>query len=186
PGAAPPRLLVVARWPVGGIHTHLATNYRAVAAAGYACTFVGPADRSLDGLREGVGHLPGAELVGVRVRGRRCRLWSAVRTLLSRGRFAPVHSHGMTAAAHTSLGNLGLGVPHVVTLHEPLRDGQFPGLSGRLKRWLLGRAVGGADVVVTVSDDARANLLRHLPALRAQAARVHVVPNGIDAIRYTD
>jgi glycosyltransferase involved in cell wall biosynthesis len=179
------RLLVVARWPVGGIRTHLGYNYPFLAAAGYRCTFVGPADGSLDTLRAGLAG-PDADFVAVPVRGRRCRLWSAVRALLRGGAFDLVHSHGLTAAAHVAVANLGHGAPHVVTLHEPLRAGQFPGAAGRLRRWALGRALARADAVVTVSDDARANLLEHLAPLRRRPGRLHTLPNGIDAARYED
>jgi glycosyltransferase involved in cell wall biosynthesis len=177
-------VLVVARWPVGGIRTHLGYNYPAVAAAGYACTFVGPADGSLDTLRADLGGLPGAEFVGVPVKGRRCRLRAAARTLLRSGAFRLVHSHGLTAAVQVVLANLGLGVPHLATLHEPLRPDQFLGLSGRLKRWLLGRALCRPRALITVSADARANLLEYFPPLRRQADRLHTLPNGIDASRY--
>ena len=52
-----------------------------------------------------------------------------VRGLLREGRFGLLHSHGITAAAHAALANLGVGVPHVATLHEPLRANQFPRLA---------------------------------------------------------
>jgi glycosyltransferase involved in cell wall biosynthesis len=182
-GQGPPRVLVVARWPVGGIRTHLLANYAALAAAGYRFTFVGPDDASLFSLRAGFGDVQEAGFVGVPVAGRRCRLWPSLRRLLRSGRFALLHAHGVTAAAHATLANLGLGVPHVVTLHEPLRAGQFAGWRGRLRRWALGRALRRADAIVTVSDDARDNLLETLAALRPRADRVRTFPNGI-APRY--
>jgi glycosyltransferase involved in cell wall biosynthesis len=185
PSATPdPRLLDVVRWPVGGIRTHLQHNYPVAAGGGYRFTFVGPADGSLGALRD---HLPGlddAEFVGVPVQGRRCPIWRVVRPLLRSGRFALVHSHGLTAAAHATLAGLGTGVPHVVTLHEPLRPSQFPGLRGRVKRWLLGRALRRADRVITVSEDARANLLEYFPRLRRREERLLTLANGIDARRY--
>jgi glycosyltransferase involved in cell wall biosynthesis len=176
----------VARWPVGGIRTHLAYNFPAVRAAGYDCTFLAPEDDALRTLRGTLSHLPGAEFVGVPVTGRRCPLWKATRRLLRTGRFCLVHSHGLTAAAHTSLANLGLGVPHAVTLHEPLRDGQFSGLRGRLRRWLLGASLARAGALITVSEDARDNALCHFAALRRRPDRLHTFPNGIEADCYKD
>jgi len=38
-----------------------------------------------------------------------------------------------------AVAGFGVATPHVTTLHEPFRDGQFPGLLGRFKRWALGR-----------------------------------------------
>jgi glycosyltransferase involved in cell wall biosynthesis len=180
-----PRVLIVARWPVGGIRTHLLSNYAALGEMGFRFTFVGPANDSLDSLRAGFGDIDGAGFIGVPVENRRCRLWPVLRGLLREGRFGLLHSHGVTAAAHAALANLGVGVPHLATLHEPLRPTQFPGWLGQLKRWTLARALGQADTIVTVSDDARTNLLEYFPALRARADRLVTVPNGIDAQRYT-
>jgi glycosyltransferase involved in cell wall biosynthesis len=186
-GAAPPavgaRLLVVARWPVGGIRTHLKYNYPYLQSAGYRCTIVVPANSCLAALREA---LPGADFVEVPVHGPNCRLWPAVHRLLCSGRFALVHSHGLTAAAHVAFANIGVRLPHVATLHEPLRDAQFSGLRGKVRRWLLGRLLARADAVVVVSEDAHANLLRHFPALGHDPTRLHTLPNGIDARRYAE
>jgi glycosyltransferase involved in cell wall biosynthesis len=185
PRGARPRVLVVARWPVGGIRTHLHSNYTALSEAGFRFTFVGPDDESLDSLRAGFGEIEGASFIGVPVENRRCRLWPVVRGLLREGRFGLLHSHGATAAAHSSLANLGVGVPHVVTLHEPLRANQFPGWLGPMKRWTMARALAQADAILTVSDDARANLLEHFPSLRPHVDRLLTVPNGIHAERYS-
>jgi glycosyltransferase involved in cell wall biosynthesis len=178
-------VLIVARWPVGGIRTHLLSNCSALNDAGFRFTFVGPADESLDGLREGFGDLGETEFLGAAVENRRCRLWPVVRGLLREGRFDLLHSHGVTAAAHAALANLGVGVPHVVTLHEPLRAGQFTGWLGPLKRWTLAKALQQADAIVTVSADLRINLLDYFPALRGHAGRILIVPNGIHAERYS-
>ncbi|HWG45953.1 MAG TPA: glycosyltransferase family 4 protein [Gemmataceae bacterium] len=179
-----PRVLLVARWPVGGIRTHLLSNYSALSEAGFRFTFVGPANDSLDSLRAGFGDIEGAGFIGVPVENRRCRLWPVVRGLLREGRFGLLHSHGVTAAAHAALANLGVGVPHIATLHEPLRPTQFPGWLGRLKRWTLARALAQADTILTVSDDAQANLLEHFPALCSRTDRLLTVPNGIHAQHY--
>src|SRR5262249_15845124 len=158
--------LVVARWPVGGIRTHLGYNAPALVRAGYRCTFVVPEDGSLPAVHDTLGGLPGSEFVSVPVVGRDCALWKSVRPLLQSRRFALVHAHGLTAAAHTTLAAFRSKVPVLVTLHEPIRDARFPGLTGAFKRWLLGRALARAEAIVTVSEDARANLLRYFPNLR--------------------
>lgn len=176
-------ILLAARWPVGGIRTHLGYNYPALVEAGYRCTFVVPDDSSLPALRE---TLPGAEIVPVPLRGRDCRLWPVLRSLVTSGRFDLVHAHGLTAAAHASLACLRTEVPLVATLHEPLRDSQFAGLKGAGKRWLLGQALRRAASLVTVSDDARENLLRYFPGLRRRAHRIVTIPNGIDTQRFEE
>src|SRR5262249_8293197 len=154
-----------------GIRTHLRYHYQPLAAAGYRFTFVGPDDASLETLRAGLGDLAGAEFVGVPLRGRSCRLWPVVRRLLRTRRFALVHAHGLTAARPRAVAGFARGVPLVVPLHEPLRPAQFPGLFGRFKRWAMGALLRRADRIVAVSEDARENLLSHLPALGQRADR---------------
>ncbi len=165
------------RWPVGGIRTHLRTNYPS-AATDKGVTLVVPDAVSLGSVRD---LIDGAEFVGVPIRGRRCRMWPTLRQLLRSGRYGALHSHGTTAAVEGVLANLGVGVPHMVTLHEPFRPQQFQGVAGQVKRWLLGCVFRQADALVTVSADARDNLLSYFPTLRSRASRIITIPNGIDA-----
>jgi glycosyltransferase involved in cell wall biosynthesis len=179
-----PRLLVAARWPVGGIRVHLQVNAPYLTEAGFTCTYVAPAGEALDTLRAGLEHLPGTEFVGVESTAKGCNLWPTLRRLIRSGRYALVHAHGMTAACHATAAVLGRSVPLLVTLHEPLRANQFLGLRGRVKRWLLGRWLRRSAGLVTVSEDARANLIESLPGLASVSNRLAVLPNGIDAARY--
>jgi hypothetical protein len=176
-----PRILLVARWPQSGVGAHLLANYSALCAAGFRFTFVGPSGEALDRLRAGFDGIEGLGFIGVPVEERRCRLWPAIRALLREGRFGLLHSHGITAAAHAALANLGIGVPHLVTLHKPLRPNQFPGWLGCLKRWVLKRTLQQADAIVTADEDARANLLEHVPSLRDRAHRVVAVADDSQA-----
>jgi glycosyltransferase involved in cell wall biosynthesis len=179
-------VLAVARWPVGGIRTYVLYNYPTLAAAGYRFTFLGPADASFRALHDELRGWPEIEFVEAPLRGRRCRLRSTVRRQLRTGRFALVHSHGLTAGAQVVLANLGVGVPHVVTSHDVFLPRHAAGLLGRLKVWALGRLLRRADVVVNVSEDARQNLLQHVPALRKGRCRAVTIPNGIDTSRFAD
>ena len=177
------RVLTVVRWPVGGIRTHVLYNYPDAVADGYRFTFVGPADDTFDTFAAGLEGLEGCEFVGAPVRGARCRMRRTVRRLLRSGRFALMHSHGLTAAMQAAAANFGLGLPHVATVHDPLRPDQFPGLTGRIKRWMMGRLLRRLDAAVCVGHDIRANLREYLPALQRQ--RLVIIPNGIDTERFS-
>lgn len=179
--AATTDILITARWPVGGIRTHLGYNYPALRAAGYRCTVVVPDDGHLPALRE---TLPDAEIVPVPVQGRDCVLWRSLRPLVRSGKYSFLHAHGMTAAAHAAAACLGSRVPLAVTLHEPFRPAQFPGIKGQLKRWLIGRVLARARVLVAVGEDARDNLLRTFPNLRRGRGLIRTVHNGIDTARF--
>jgi glycosyltransferase involved in cell wall biosynthesis len=173
------RVLLVARWPVGGIRTHLGYNWPALAEAGCQFTLVVPDDNSLSPLREKL-TAGSPRFVPVPTRGKACPLWRTVMARLASERFDLVHAHGMIAAANATLGGLLSRVPLLVTLHEPVRDAQFAGVTGMMKRWALGHALARAAAIVTVSNDARDNLLSYFPNLRRRRERIHTIPNGID------
>jgi glycosyltransferase involved in cell wall biosynthesis len=166
------RALAVVRWPIGAVRAHLLASYPAAAAAGWRFTLVGPADGSLDALRDALGGVPRTEYIGAPAWGRTCRLWPMVRGLLRDGGFDLIHSHGLTAAAHAAAANIGIGVPHIAALYEPLRAADFCGPLGRLKRWALGRLLRRPNAIVTAGEDARANLLEQLPALAGRVVAV--------------
>jgi glycosyltransferase involved in cell wall biosynthesis len=177
------RVLIVARWPIGGIRTHLLYNFPALADAGYRCTIIGP-DDSLDALQGGLPSPAAADFVGVPVHGAKCALWHTTRKLIQSGEYELLHSHGLTAACHGEAARFGLDIGHVATLHEPLRPERFRGLLGRFKRWTLARVLGRIDTLITVSSDARSNLLDFLPRL-ARRGNVLTIPNGVDTARYS-
>ncbi|MEV6617400.1 glycogen synthase [Streptomyces sp. NPDC051051] len=97
-----------------------------------------------------------------------------------------VHSHTWYANLAGHLAKELYGVPHVVTAHslEPLRPWKAEQLGGgyRLSGWAERTAVEAADAVIAVSGAMREDILACYPAL--EAARVHVVHNGIDTALY--
>jgi glycosyltransferase involved in cell wall biosynthesis len=166
------------RWPVGGIRTHILYNYPTLAHRGFDFTFIAPADETLDTFRASLTGLP-AECIGVPVRGKRCGLWRELRRQLKTRRFDLLHSHGLTAAVHASLANIGIGCPHVATLHDVFRPCHFAGASAFFKRPLLSFLLNQVHTLIAVSDDVRANLFDYLPAVAKRAASVVTITNGI-------
>jgi glycosyltransferase involved in cell wall biosynthesis len=184
PSSARRRALVVIRWPLGGIRTYVLYLYPHLLRAGYRFTFVGPADASFRSFCAELRDWPDVEFIEAPQHGRRCRLRPTVRQALRQRRHDLIHSHGFTAAADAVLGNLGIGVPHVVTSHDVFRADQVAGLRGVFKRWLLGLVLARTDCVVSVSRDAQDNLVRYLPGLAHSRTRLVPILNGIDVRRF--
>jgi glycosyltransferase involved in cell wall biosynthesis len=174
------------RWPVGGIRSYIRYNYPRLIEGGYRFTFVGPAAAEFRSLALELRDWEGVEFVEAPLRGPKCRLRRVVRQQLRTGRFSILHSQGFTAAIQAVVANLGIGVPHVFTSHDVFRPGQFPGLRGRLKLWMLNQAVSRIDKLIAVSADARDNYVEHLPGLKRHAHKVVTIPNGVETERFAD
>ena len=180
-----PRVLLVARWPISGVRAHLLANYSGLVRGRLSLHVCRSRRRIVGAVAGGIRRHRG---IGIR---RRAGGEPALPAVAGRARsasrrtFRPAPRHGLTAAAHTALANLGIGVPHLVALHKPLRPNQFPGWLGCLKRWMLRHALQQADAIVTASDDARANLLEHVPALLGHADRLLTVADDIPTERWT-
>jgi glycosyltransferase involved in cell wall biosynthesis len=174
------RALVVLHEPDDVTWADLRLNVPELVRAGYRCTFLAP-EAIMPALRDTLASVVGRDLVASPSGS---DLWRAVRAQLQTRPFGLLHAHGRSAAAHAWLGGLGLSVPLVVTLHESPRAGQFPGLVGQAKRWLLGRVLARAAAVVAVSEECKASLLRLFPNLRRLRERAHAVRMGVDTRRF--
>jgi starch synthase len=97
-----------------------------------------------------------------------------------------VHSHTWYANLGGHLASLLWDVPHVVTAHslEPLRPWKAEQLGGgyALSSFCERTAYESAAAVIAVSQGMREDVLRCYPSI--DAARVHVIHNGIDAEEY--
>jgi glycosyltransferase involved in cell wall biosynthesis len=178
------RALVVARWPVGGIRTYVLYNYPALRDAGWRFTFVGPADDQFRAFARELRDWEGTEFVEAPLRGKRCRLATAVREQLRTGRFTLMHSQGVTAAAQAVWANRGLGVPHIATAHDVFRPVQAAGARGWARIWLLGRLLRRLHMLIACGADVHANLLEYLPGIESAGCRVVTIRNGIDVARF--
>jgi alpha-maltose-1-phosphate synthase len=93
-----------------------------------------------------------------------------------------VHTHTWYANLAGHLGKLAYGIPHVMTSHslEPLRPWKVEQLGGgyAISSFCEKTAIESADAVIAVSSAMKADILAAYPGV--DAARVHVVYNGVD------
>lgn len=173
------RVLNVIRFPIGGIRNYLRYTYRWLDPAVYEVTLLTVAHPEARLLPAEMAPMR-VTLVEVDAARPLLSLLGQARALLREDRFDLIHSQGFTAGVLTVLADTAGGVPHVLTLHETLRDEQFRGLFGAMKRRLLGLALSRVDRVITVSEDARENLLSHIPISRSFQQRITMIRNGVD------
>jgi glycosyltransferase involved in cell wall biosynthesis len=170
-------VLLVVRWPVGGIRTHLKYVYPLLAQklGGMQLTLLGPRMGEMELLRR--------DLAALQVRfiepdnRTNVALARAVDHEIAGGDVDLVHSHGFTAACCAALPARLRRVPHLATIHDILQDSQFVGSKGIAR--LLGFRVllNLVDVVHAVGNQAGENLVAHLG--RGIGSRLRVIRNGI-------
>ena len=96
-----------------------------------------------------------------------------------------VHAHTWYTHLAGLLVRLAYGIPLVLTVHslEPLRPWKREQLGGGydVSSWIERTALESAEAVIAVSQETRADVLRHFAV---DPARLHVIHNGIDADFY--
>ncbi|MBZ5538266.1 MAG: glycosyltransferase family 4 protein [Acidobacteriia bacterium] len=173
------KILTVIRHPVGGIRTYLKYTYGHLDEQKYEFTIL------TVGGDEGRLILKDLEKFGVNlieVEARRPlvgMIWRMFLMMRGRRHWDLIHSQGYTAAAVVVLAGVFSRICHVVTPHEVLRQDQFDGLLGPIKRKILGFLLSRADVIQSVSHDAQQNLVEYLPVLRKHPSKLTVIMNGI-------
>ncbi len=177
------KILLVVRWPIGGIRTFFRYVYKNLDSSRYHFVLIAPALPETHCLLEDLGELdlryiPTAKDISDK------ELFRALTWLMYHEDFDLVHSHGFTAGTCATLGSRLMRIPHIVTLHETLSDHRFMGLKGVLKKFALGLVLSSIDNIHCVSHDARENLLNYLRLLRIFGQKATVIENGIDVERF--
>jgi len=173
------RILLVVRWPVGGIRTFMRYVYRRFDPKQYHFSIIGPDNPELDVLANDLEGLD-FEIIKVSERPSSSELLLAAARLLMRGRYDLVHSHGFTSGLCAALPACLFRTPHILTSHDVLSAGQFEGVSGSFKKMVMGIALSLVNIIHSVSYDAQANLLKFFPALSNKKDKCIVILNGIE------
>ena len=102
------------------------------------------------------------------------------------GRIDIVHTHTWYASMAGFLAKKLYGIPFVLTTHslEPLRAWKAEQLGSgyAMSSWMERTAILDADAIIAVSNGTKADILRAYPEV--DAAKVHVIYNGIDLKEY--
>lgn len=178
------RILLVIRWPVGGIRTFIRYVFSQWAGVRPKLTLVLPDLSESAALEE--------DLLGFDVRwfyvdknASPIAIIRAVSIALRETEYDVVHAHGFTSAlcAAWSLA-LHRRIFSIATSHDVLLPAQVRGAKGRLKRFVMARALNRYNVIHSVSKDAQANLQTMVPGVNHK--KCTVITNGIDTLRFLD
>lgn len=173
-------ILLVVRWPGGGIRTFMRYVYRLFPVESYRFTLIAPYEAETPVLLEDLAALD-LTYHSVSENPTSMEMLLAVFRQLRSGSIDMIHSHGFTSGICAAIPASIARVPHLLTVHETLNHRQFSGRFGFVKRIAMGAILSLVGTIQSVSHDAQANLLEFFPKLRRRCV---VVPNGIDVEQF--
>jgi len=172
------RILVVARWPLGGIRTYMRYTYKYLPKNRFKITILAPKTIEQKALEQD-GEELGARLILIDHKKGRIPLYLRIFQLLAKEKFDIIQSHGFISAAHVYVANWFFRIPHVLTIHGIIEERLLgKGIGSFLKRKFLGKVINNVQVLYGVSQD----ILDHVETsirVRKHVKRV-VIHNGID------
>ena len=177
------RVLVVVRWPVGGIRTWCRYVYRRPQFDQYQIDLVIPEGAEAQTLAEDMS-VSGLDINVIRTGPKLRQLALKASSLILRGRYSLVHSHGFSSAAICGLPCRIRGVPHLATIHEEILADQYRDLRGRVIRSTVNATLARMDCVHAVSNASGDNPRSAFPGAARCRHGIRVVSNGIDSERF--
>lgn len=179
------RILLVVRWPVGGIRTFMRYVFRNFEPGHYHFSILGPDIPELDVLAIDLDGLD-FEIIKISESPSSYELLRAAARLLKCGKYDLVHSQGFTSGICTALPAFIFRTPHILTSHDVLSSAQFTGITGRMKKLVMGIALSLVNTIHSVSHDAQGNLLEFFPQLGNKKGKCIVILNGIETERFVN
>lgn len=177
------RILLIVRHPVGGIRTFFRYVYGNISSSNYYFTLVAPECHETSVLLNDLSELD-LEYIPVRQQINDRELFGIVSKIIRTQSFCLIHSHGFTAGVCAVGGALLKRIPHLLTCHDIIGSGQFVGIRGLVMKVGLGGLLSMIDCIHCASNDARDNLLAHVPLLKCMERKVVVIPHGIETERF--
>ena len=170
-------ILVVARWPLGGIRTYMRYMFSHF-PGGFKITLLAASTQENTALQQDVEKY-GALLKLVHVKGTR-DFASTVFRELCRNRYNLIISQGFVSAVSVYFANLLFRLPHMVTIHGIVEPQYLEGRFEGLKRWMLGRVLSAITVLYGVSHGILEHLYSEFPSLKNKGPQPLVILNGIE------
>lgn len=169
------KLLLVARWPVGGIRTYFRYIYTQALFGQYEIHLLSP-DLELSAFLQQ--YFPADRIKFIQSRDDDVDVINVIRKQLKSESYDLIHSHGFSAGALVERAAFWRKIPHIMTAHDVFRDEQFRGIKGIAKKWLLNLTYAKLDGVLTVGRDARDNFKEFMPLVRN--SRITNIDHGVN------
>jgi glycosyltransferase involved in cell wall biosynthesis len=182
------KILLIVRWPVGGIRTFIHYVYTKFDKSNYEITIISPYFEEVEQLitdlyENDPKFIP---LLGLPTDGS-AGLFAMAKSIINHlltHNYDLIQSHGFTSAMCATIPSIAFRTPHLMTSHDVFNENQFIGIQGYLKKIFVKFMLPKIDCIHCVSSDAKENLLAHIPELRKRLKKIVVIPNGIEIDRF--
>lgn len=172
------RILLVIRYPVGGIRTYIKYIYGQNIFDVFDFTVLTP-DQGLDKFFNEIFMDRNLEYITCK---NNFSFLKNVYKYMSINKVAIIHSHGFTAGSLSAIVTSFSHVPHLMTAHDVFQKKQFIGYKGSIKKWILSALFKRIDFIHTVSIDATNDLYSYFPRIKKN--NIRCIPHGIDTERF--
>lgn len=173
------KILLVARWPVGGIRTYFRYIYTQQIFAQDELVLLAPDVDLASFLSQ---YFPVNRIRFVATENSDSDLREQFMRLIATEKFDVIHSHGFSAGALVCSVPRLLPAPHIMTAHDVFRKQQFSGIKGRLKAFFLNLAYWRVQGILTVGQDAYDNFKEFMPLVATK--KIHNIDHGVDTERF--
>ena len=170
------KILVVVRWPLGGIRTYMRYMFFHF-PLNFSVTVLAASTQEDAALIKDVKKY-GAGLLLVQATSTRIFALETFKEL-RRNKYDIIFSQGFLSAVAVYMANLFSRIPHILTIHGIVEPQYFIGQFSALKRVILARMLSGVTVLYGVSNDILEHLYEQFPQLKENSPRAIVIPNGI-------
>lgn len=171
------RVLILVRWPIGGINTYLRYVYGNNNFQDYIFDFIVPKIDQVDIL---IKELNSSNITINQIEGNISKYYKVVISTILKGKYDLVHSHGLSVAIVSVLPARLSSIKHIVTLHDVFTKNQFSGTKGRIKLKLIGYLLSLPNLIQPVSEGAKENLIDFIPRLKKNSdKKIIALLNGI-------
>lgn len=174
------KVMIVVRWPVGGIRTYIEYLYQSEYLKGNDYILVTP-DMGLREYFSGIFSADNFDYIECQESG--LDFFKAINSVIKKHNPDVVHSHGSTAGVLTVLSTLFKNIPHVVTMHDVFFEAQYRGLIGKLKKFSLSLMFKKPNIINPCGYEAADNFKSFFTSVPKQ--RVKPIRNGIDVGKFS-
>lgn len=175
------KILMAARWPVGGIRTFLSYVYSQREFEDCRIFLISPGADLAEYLRASI---PERRFITTACEASIQGFAFSVRKALKQNHYDILHTHGVTSAMIGQAARVGLDIRHLTTVHDMFLPTTFSGPFGRIKQGVMNLELRGIDAVHAVSADCAENFREYMPMVPTN--KVHPILHGIDTQRFAN